>query len=98
MARQEAAQSREVDLGGGFALFVVLGELREVDHHRLLLEEVGRIGQLGVERLGQHVQVGRLEDHCNQRQRGALEFENRLGARGGDIGHWENVGAKSVGV
>jgi len=94
VARQQAAQGGEVDV----AVVLRLLQQREVDHHRLLLEEVGRIRQLGVERLGQHVQVGRLEDHCDQRQRGALEFENRLGARGGDIGHWENVGAKSVGV
>ncbi|MCY1378037.1 hypothetical protein D9M69_656410 [compost metagenome] len=102
MARQQAAQGGKVDLGGrGVGLGRQFLQHREVDHHRLLLEEVGRIRQLGVERLGQHVEVGCLEDHCDQRQCGALEFENRLGTSGGNIGHWKtcvNVGAKSVGV
>ncbi len=94
VARQQAAQGLEIERVARPALGRGFRQLREIDDHRFLFKEIGGIRQLGVERLGQHAQIGRLEDDCDQRQRGALEFEYRPGARGGNIGHWKTSGKR----
>jgi hypothetical protein len=69
-ALQAAHQAEEVD-----RVVPQLGrQAREVDQHRILVEEVGLVGELLLQRAQHRIQIGGAHQQGHQRQVGALDF------------------------
>jgi hypothetical protein len=86
VAAQQADERGEVELPP--ARF---RQRREVDHQRVLVEEVGNVAKAGFEFARQGDEVGGLEQQGHQGQVGALDF------KGGGSGGLEGNGHRRMG-
>jgi hypothetical protein len=56
---------------------VQLAQRREVDHDRVVVEEIGRLAQALLQFVGEDGGVGLVQHHGDQRQAGVLQFERK---------------------